>query len=268
MEMGRVATEAAKFAGYQNAGTVEMMWSEGKFYFNEMNVRLQVEHPVTEQVYGVDLVREQIRVAANEELGYSQEDVLKRLRGHAIEVRINAADPYRDFLPTPGRIDRFNAPGGPGVRLDTHIYAGYEIPTLYDSMVCKLITWAHDRPAAIQRMRRALREFDLGKLTTTIPFHQIVMKTDAFMQGDLTTSFVKEHQILERLIEEEQFYADRAHEVAVAILAALEEQPGGAAEYARRHSPVAAAEAASDGGTKVTGSRWQQAARIESLRRR
>ena len=267
-EMGRVATEAAKYAGYQNAGTVEMMWSEGKFYFNEMNVRLQVEHPVTEQVYGVDLVREQIRIASGEKLGYTQEDIDKRLRGWSMEVRINAEDPYRDFLPTPGVIDRLQLPAGPGVRVDANIYAGYEIPSLYDSMIAKLITWGQDRTAAIARMTRALKEFDVGSLTTTIPFHKIVMKNDAFRDGDMSTSFVKDQQILERLIEEEAFYQARTEEVAVAILAALEEQPGGASEYARRHAGVP--EITSDAGVSLTasGSRWAQAARMEALRRR
>lgn len=265
-DMGRVAVEAARSAGYQNAGTVEMMWSQGKFYFNEMNVRLQVEHPITEMVYGVDLVREQIRIAAGEKLGYTQEDVDRRLRGWAIEVRINAEDPYRDFLPTPGRVERFMPPGGPGVRIDSHLYAGYEIPSLYDSLVAKVVTWAHDRPAAIARMRRALREFDVGSLVTTIPFHQVVLKTEAFHAGELSTSFVKDHKILDRLLDEERFYQDRAEEVAVAILAALEEQPGGAAEFARRHAPVSV-ESTPDGTPPTrAGSRWASAARMESLR--
>ncbi|HLE47531.1 MAG TPA: acetyl-CoA carboxylase biotin carboxylase subunit [Candidatus Thermoplasmatota archaeon] len=267
-EMGRVATRAAQHAGYQNAGTVEMMWSEGKFYFNEMNVRLQVEHPVTEMVYRVDLVREQIRVAAGEKLGYTQDDIDRRLHGSAVEVRINAEDPYRDFLPTPGRIDRLHLPGGPGVRVDTHIYDGYEIPTLYDSMIAKVIAWSGTRPLAIARMTRALKEFDVGSLVTTVPFHKVVMKNEAFQLGELSTGFVKDQKILERLIEEDQFYEARAQEVAVAILAALEEQPGGAAEYARRHAPVVV-DAPQDGGAATrTGSRWAQAARLESLRRR
>lgn len=266
-DMGRVAVEAARHAGYHNAGTVEMMWSQGRFYFNEMNVRLQVEHPVTEMVYGVDLVREQIRIAAGEELGYSQEDVDRRLRGWAIEVRVNAEDPYRDFLPTPGRVERFMPPGGPGVRVDSHLYPGYEIPSLYDSLVAKVVTWGHDRPGALARMRRALREFDVGSLVTTIPFHQIVLKTEAFQAGELSTGFVKEHQILDRLLDEEQFYRERAEEVAVAIVAALEEQPGGAAEYARRHAGVPVESAADGTPAPHPGSRWATAARMESLRR-
>jgi pyruvate carboxylase subunit A len=265
-EMGQVAVTAAKSVGYTNAGTVEMLWSEGKFYFNEMNTRLQVEHPVTEMVYGVDLVREQIRVAAGEKLRYGQPELWPR--GWSIECRINAEDPYRDFLPTPGKVDRYFAPGGYGVRVDSHLYAGYEVPSLYDSMVAKLITWGKTREIAIQRMRRALAEYDLGALQTTIPFHGIVMKNDAFVRGDLSTKFVGDEKIIERLIDEENFYADRAKEVAVAIVAALEEQPGGAAEYIRRNMPTIV-EATGDGkaGGPTTTSRWAEVARLEAVRR-
>jgi acetyl/propionyl-CoA carboxylase alpha subunit len=218
-------------------------------------------------VYGVDLVREQIRIASGEKLGYTQEDIDRRLRGWAMEVRINAEDPYRDFMPTPCVVDRLQFPAGPGVRVDANIYAGYQIPTLYDSMIAKLITWGQDRSIAIARMTRALKEFDVGTLTTTIPFHKIVMKNDAFRQGDMSTSFVKEQLILERLIEEEAFYQARTQEVAVAILAALEEQPGGAAEYARRHAGVPETTPEANGSSNL-GSRWAAAARLEGLLRR
>lgn len=265
-EMGRVAVAAAQHAGYYNAGTVEMIWSEGKFYFNEMNTRLQVEHPVTEMVYAVDLVREQIRIAAGEKLGYAQEDVDRRMRGWSVECRINAEDPYRDFLPTPGKVDRYLPPSGPGVRVDSHLYQGYEIPSLYDSMVAKLIVWGATRELAVARMTRALNEFDMGSLTTTIPFHKIVMKTDAFKAGELSTKFVKEHHVLARLMEEDQFYHDRARVVAVAILAALEEQPGGAAEYARRNASVPVEADGRPHVGQTGGGRWAAVARQEAVR--
>ena len=265
-EMGQVAVKAAASVGYTNAGTVEMLWSEGKFYFNEMNTRLQVEHPVTEMVYGVDLVREQIRVAAGEKLRYGQPDIWPR--GWALECRINAEDPYRDFMPTPGKVDKYHMPGGYGVRVDSHLYQGYEIPSLYDSMVSKLITWGKDRAIAIERMRRALAEYDLGSLVTTIPFHRIVMKNDAFRAGELSTKFVGDEKIIERLVEEENFYQERATEVAVAIVAALEDQPGGASEYIRRNMPGLVEVSSGDGkATATTTSRWAEVARLEAVRK-
>ncbi len=265
-EMGQVAVKAAQSVGYTNAGTVEMLWSDGKFYFNEMNTRLQVEHPVTEMVYGVDLVREQVRVAAGEKLGYGQPEVWPR--GWAMECRINAEDPYRDFLPTPGKVDRYYVPGGYGVRVDSHLFQGYEVPSLYDSMVAKLITWGKTRTLTIARMRRALAEYDLGSLGTTIPFHRIVMKNEAFQRGDISTKFIQEEHIVERLLDEEHFYQERAAEVATAIVAALEEQPGGAAEFIRRNNPMGVEAADGRGGATAPprASRWAEAARRDAIR--
>ncbi len=262
-EMGKVAIDAAKAVGYTNAGTVEMIWSDGAFYFNEMNTRLQVEHPVTEMIYGVDLVREQIRIAAGEELGYSQEDLDPR--GWSIECRINAEDPYKDFMPTPGKVGYYQAPSGFGVRVDSLLQPDYEVPSAYDSMVAKLITWGRDRNEAIQRMRRALSEYEIEHLTTTIPFHKVVMQDEAFQAGDISTQFVKERQILDQMLEVKAIQDEETQRLAVAIMAALETQPGGASEYARRHSRLTSGPAAvrSDGGA----SPWRLAARRESLRR-
>ena len=159
--------------GYTNAGTFEFMFQDGKFYFLEMNTRLQVEHPVTEMVYGVDLVREQIRVAAGEKLGYSQSNVIPN--GHAIEFRINAEDP-ETFAPNPGKITEWHAPGGLGIRVDSEIFSGYKIPPFYDSMIAKLIVHAQNRPACIMRATRALDEFVIDGVKTTIPLQQRLLK--------------------------------------------------------------------------------------------
>ncbi|MBD2307022.1 acetyl-CoA carboxylase biotin carboxylase subunit [Chroococcidiopsis sp. FACHB-1243] len=190
-KMGTAAVMAAKSINYIGAGTVEFLLSQtGEFYFMEMNTRIQVEHPVTEMITGLDLIAEQIRVAQGESLQFTQEQV--KLRGHAIECRINAEDPDRDFRPAPGRISGYLAPGGPGVRMDSHIYTDYRIPPYYDSLIGKLIVWGPDRPTAIRRMRRALREFALTGVPTTIGFHQRILDTPEFLQAEVYTNFVEQ----------------------------------------------------------------------------
>jgi len=189
-KMGTAAVLAAKSINYTGAGTVEFLLAQnGEFYFMEMNTRIQVEHPVTEMITGFDLVAEQIRVAQGEKLQISQDQVI--LRGHAIECRINAEDPERDFRPAPGRISGYLPPGGPGVRIDSHIYTDYQIPPYYDSLIGKLIVWGSDRPNAIKRMKRALREFALTGVPTTIGFHQKILETPEFLRGDVYTDFVE-----------------------------------------------------------------------------
>ncbi|MEE4296282.1 MAG: acetyl-CoA carboxylase biotin carboxylase subunit [Wenzhouxiangella sp.] len=178
--IGTICTDACKRIGYLGAGTFEFLYEDGEFYFIEMNTRIQVEHPVTECVTGIDLIREQIRIAAGEPLGISQQDV--ELTGHAIECRINAEDPER-FLPRPGRVEAFHAPGGPGIRVDSHIYDGYSIPPHYDSMIGKLIAHAESRPAAIARMRVALDELVLRGVVTNLPLHQRLMVDSGFRRG-------------------------------------------------------------------------------------
>ncbi len=193
--MGRAALSVAQAAGYRNAGTVEFLLDErGSFYFMEMNTRIQVEHPVTEMVTGVDLVKAQFRIAAGEPLPLSQADV--RLSGHSLECRINAEDPDR-FLPSPGRLTNFRPPGGPGVRVDSHAYAGYVVPPYYDSLLGKVIVHAHDRGEAIARMQRALDEMQIEGVQTTIPFHQKVLRHPDFLAGRTSTRF------LERLLQEQ-----------------------------------------------------------------
>jgi acetyl-CoA carboxylase biotin carboxylase subunit len=188
--MGHVAASAAAAVGYGSAGTMEFLVDrDGSFYFMEMNTRIQVEHPVTEMVTGVDLVKEQLRVALGHPLP-RQEDI--QFAGHAIECRINAEDPSRSFMPSPGRITALNIPGGPGIRVDTHVYQGYSIPPYYDSLIAKLIAHGHDREEAIARMRRALDEFIVEGVKTTIPFHKSVLNTDAFTSGNVHTKWIEE----------------------------------------------------------------------------
>jgi acetyl-CoA carboxylase, biotin carboxylase subunit len=189
-EMGAAACRLLASAGYQNAGTVEFLLdSGGRFYFLEVNTRLQVEHPVTELVTGLDLVREQLRLAAGERLGYTQADVARR--GWAIECRISAEDPAAGFVPSPGRIATWRAPGGPWVRVDSGVYEGAEVPLHYDPLMAKLIVWGEDRLDAVRRMSRALAEFGVGGVQTTIPFHRAVMAHPDFLAGRLSTAFVE-----------------------------------------------------------------------------
>ena len=188
--MGAEAVKAAKAVNYSNAGTVEFLLDKhNNFYFIEMNTRIQVEHPVTEMVTGIDLIKEQIRIAAGEELGYTQEDIV--LRGHAIECRINAEDPNRKFMPSPGVITEYYVPGGIGVRVDSHVYKGYTISPYYDSMIAKLIVWGQDRDEAIRRMRRALEEYIIEGIKTTIPFQLRILDNAFFQRGDFYTNFIQ-----------------------------------------------------------------------------
>jgi acetyl-CoA carboxylase biotin carboxylase subunit len=187
--MGDDAVRGAQAINYVGAGTIEMLLDEdGSYYFMEMNTRIQVEHPVTEMLTGVDLVKEQIRVAAGEELRVKE---LPTLRGHVIECRINAEDPARNFQPSPGRIETFHPPGGPGVRLDTHAYAGYTVPPYYDSLLAKLIVQGRDRPEALRRMHMALESFIIEGVTTTAPFLARVMENPRFQSGDVDTKFLE-----------------------------------------------------------------------------
>jgi len=198
-EIGEQAILAAKTAGYYNAGTCEFMFKDGEYYFLEMNTRLQVEHPITEATTGVDLAREQLRVASGLDLEYGQEDIVPR--GHAIECRINAEDPLNDFAPAPGKIVKYAEPSGPGIRIDSGVYAGFEIPPFYDSMVAKLIVWAEDRPRAIERTKRALWEFQISGVRNNIPFHTVVMNDDVFKSGTYDTSYIPRYGILQKVVD-------------------------------------------------------------------
>jgi acetyl-CoA carboxylase biotin carboxylase subunit len=189
-KMGAVAVKACQEIGYSSAGTFEFLLDEdGSFYFMEMNTRIQVEHPVTEMVTLADIVRNQIRVATGENIGYTQDEV--QIVGHSIECRINAEDPVK-FTPSPGRITAFNTPGGPGVRVDTAVYPGYVVPPYYDSMIAKLIVHARTRDLAIARMQRALDMMVVEGIKTTIPLHQKIMADEKFQKGEFSTKFMEE----------------------------------------------------------------------------
>jgi acetyl-CoA carboxylase biotin carboxylase subunit len=193
-KIGHVCVTACKRIGYRGAGTFEFLYDDGHFYFIEMNTRIQVEHPVTERITGADLIREQIRVAAGMKLAYKQEDI--QVRGHAIECRINAEDPDT-FMPCPGTIDGFHAPGGPGIRVDSHIYDSYRVPPNYDSMIGKIIAHGEDRNAAIARMRVALDELVLNGIKTNVPLHKWLLCDPGFIEGGFNIHYL-EKRLLER----------------------------------------------------------------------
>ncbi|MBU2559285.1 acetyl-CoA carboxylase biotin carboxylase subunit [archaeon] len=211
-EIGNIAIKAAESINYENAGTIEFIYSDGNYYFLEMNTRLQVEHPVTEMTTGIGIVKEQLRIAAGEEMSQTQDEV--SLRGWSMECRINAEDPLNDFAPSPGKITKYRSPGGPGVRIDSGVRMGYTISPYYDPMISKMVTWGRDRNEVIARTRRALSEYIITGVTTNIPFHKAVMRSEAFQKGELTTGFIDEHKIIEKIpgiIE-----ADRAREARLA----------------------------------------------------
>ncbi|MCC6261348.1 MAG: acetyl-CoA carboxylase biotin carboxylase subunit [Anaerolineales bacterium] len=214
-KMGDVAVRAAQSVDYVNAGTIEFLVDKDRnFYFLEMNTRLQVEHPITEMVTGIDIVAEQIRVARGRQLSYTQDQV--HFNGHAIECRVNAEDPFNNFVPSTGRITHSLIPTGPGVRVDTGVYPGFEITPFYDPMIAKLIVWGETRAQAILRMRRALEEYRIVGVRTNIPFHQTLMDSHRFMGGQFDTRFVEE-----RFSMDDAFQADESHAEIAAILATL-----------------------------------------------
>ncbi|MGE7675111.1 acetyl-CoA carboxylase biotin carboxylase subunit [Lysinibacillus sp. NPDC094403] len=197
-EMGAAAVKAAQACNYEGAGTIEFIYDyrEDKFYFMEMNTRIQVEHPVTEMISGVDLVQQQLKIASGEKLPFTQDDI--KINGWAIECRINAENAYKNFMPSAGTVDTYVTPGGYGVRIDSAVYAGYTIPPYYDSMVAKLIVHANTREEAIAKMNRALSEFEVSGpgINTTIPFHQALMNNDVFKSAQFNTKFLEENDVL------------------------------------------------------------------------
>ena len=225
-EIGERCVKLCKSVGYSAAGTMEFLYKDGQFYFMEMNTRLQVEHPVTEMVTGIDLVKWQLKVASGEKLTLKQEDV--KLRGHALELRINAEDAYNQFAPAPGLVRRLERPRGPGVRVDDGIAEGFTIPSTYDSMVMKLITHAETREDNLDRMQAALSNLVLeGDLKTNVPFHRLVLKHPAFRKGDMNTGFIRIHKMMEALDEEAKAAAHARRKQAALLAAALTRAPGG-----------------------------------------
>lgn len=212
--IGELAVRAAKSVGYENAGTVEFLLADGQFYFMEMNTRVQVEHTITEEITGIDIVREQIQIAAGKPLSFQQEDVV--LRGYALQFRINAEDPKNNFLPSFGKITHYYAPGGPGVRTDTAIYTGYVIPPYYDSMCLKLVVWALTWEEALNRGVRALDDMRLQGIKTTAPYYQAILRHPDFRSRHFNTSFVEHHPELT-----EYSIKRKPQEFAIAIAAAI-----------------------------------------------
>ncbi len=232
-EIGARAVDLAKRIGYSNAGTLEFLYEDGHFYFNEMNTRLQVEHPVTELVTGVDLVQWQLRIAAGEQLTLRQEDI--RLRGHAFEARINAEDPARGFLPNPGPVERLRFPAGEGIRVDPGLYQGWTVPGAYDSMVLKLLTHDDDRAGAAARMRGALGGLKVDGFVTNVAFHERLFAHPEFLAGHMSTRFLEEHDVMGG----EGGDAGARRRRAAAVVLALAEAPGGglAGLHLRQHAP-------------------------------
>jgi pyruvate carboxylase subunit A len=235
-KMGKLAAKAARFVGYEGAGTMEFLVSDGRFYFLEVNARIQVEHPVTEMVTGVDIVKEQMRIASGLPLSINQEGV--RMNGSAIECRINAEDPLNDFVPTPGKIKSYHPPGGTGVRVESGVYTSYTIPPFYDPMISKLIVWGRDRNEAIARMRRALFEYIIVAIKTNIPFHKAVMENPRFIKGELGTHFIDSETTLiedmKRIMEREKsleeklsyLFGKKGEIAAIAAVAAITQMRG------------------------------------------
>ena len=218
-KMGKMAIKAAKAVDYVNAGTIECLVDKDKnFYFLEMNTRIQVEHPITEFVTGVDIVKSQIRIARGRQLGYTQEEI--KMNGWAIECRINAEDAHNNFMPSTGYISKHAAPTGPGVRVDSGVYTGFDITPYYDSMISKLVVWSKTRAQAILRMRRALEEYRIVGVVTNIPFHQNMMNQHRFMAGNFDTSFVEERFSMEKADENKESYP----EIAAIITTLVEHQ--------------------------------------------
>ena len=246
--MGEVALQAGRAVGYVGAGTVEFLWEDGEFFFLEMNTRLQVEHPITEMITGVDLVREQLRVAAGEELGYGQDSL--HIHGHSIEVRINAEDPINGYLPSVGTLHNLRAPGGPWVRLDTGMYRGMEVGLAYDPMLGKLIVWGRDRAQAIERMIRAIQEMNVGGVMTSLPAALTVLEHERFRSGNYDTHFL-ESLTLAPPTEYRQIVAAAAamHRHLLARRRALEPRAGARAAWLERGRRVSSAvRRAADGG--------------------
>ena len=209
--IGKIGTDAARAVGYRSAGTVEGLLADGDYYFLEMNTRVQVEHCVTEMVTGVDIVREQVKIATGEELSFGQDDVV--IRGHAIECRINAEDASKNFAPAPGKVGSYREPAGPFVRVDSGVEEGYEVLPLYDPMIAKLIVWDVDREASTRRMLRALGEYEIGGLKTLVPFHEALLQTEQWARGETCRDLVEDRDWLKRLAFPKREQADEEEEV-------------------------------------------------------
>jgi pyruvate carboxylase subunit A len=231
-KLGELGVKLMKAAGYANAGTLEFLYQDGQFFFNEVNARLQVEHPVTERVYGVDLVQAQLRVAAGEGLPFQQSDL--KPNGHCIEVRINAEDPLRDFAPTPGLIRRWHIPVGEGVRVDAGVEAGWRVPAEYDSLLAKVIVWGATRMEAVERLSKTLAGARIDGTPTNLAFHRVLLQDERFRAGDLSTRFLEERKTVDRLREARAETRRQALLIASALSYSPRGGPGVVAARARR----------------------------------
>lgn len=255
-EIGERAVEIARMTGYSNAGTIEFLYAGKEFYFNEVNARLQVEHPVTEMITSMDLVKEQLLIAAGEELTHSQKDI--RYKGWAMECRINAEDPYNNFMPSAGFVTHYEPPGSIGIRIDSGVVGGSEIPSFYDPLFAKVIAWSGTRERVVERMRRALKEMTVDGIETNIPFHLKVLETGSYRRGEIDTTFIRRNGIIEKLREEGEQHRIEMTRKAVAIAAALVHSKEGLSNHldgegmARDPQPV---------------SKWKMAGRYELLAR-
>lgn len=256
-EIGGRAVEIARAARYTNAGTIEFLCTGEEYYFNEVNARLQVEHPITEMITSTDLVKQQLRIAAGEQLEHAQSDI--RYKGWAMECRINAEDPYNNFLPSAGIVTYYEPPGSIGVRIDSGVVAGSEIPTFYDPLFAKIITWSGTRERTVERMMRALRETTIQGIQTNIPFHLTVLETAAYRRGEIDTMFIRRNGIIEKMREEGELTRAEFTRKAVAVAAALalskEGIPNPDLERNRMNGPLPV-------------SNWRMAGRYEQLSRR
>jgi pyruvate carboxylase subunit A len=256
-EIGERAVEIARLAEYTNAGTIEFLYDGKEFYFNEVNARLQVEHPVTEMITAKDLVKDQIRIAAGEALDYSQKDI--QFKGWAMECRINAEDPFNNFLPSPGIITRYEPPGSIGVRIDSGLVTGSEIPTFYDSLFAKVVVWGDTRQTVVERMKRALNEMHVEGIETNIPFHLKVLDDKSFKKGDIDTTFIAQKGIVDKLrIESEKIKKEMTRTVAI-ISAALTSSEGGITNYLKVDKKV---------NEPRVASKWKMAGRNRQISRR
>ncbi len=256
-EVGERAVEIARLAEYTNAGTIEFLYDENEFYFNEVNARLQVEHPVTEMITAKDLVKDQIKIAAGEELDYSQKDI--QFKGWAMECRINAEDPYNNFLPSPGTITRYEPPGSIGTRIDSGLVVGSEIPTFYDSLFAKVIVWGDTRETVVKRMVRALREMQVEGIETNIPFHLKVLEDNSFKEGDIDTTFINRKGIIDKLMKEGEEQRIESTRIAAIISAALAQSKEGMTNYLKVNKKI-------EGLQPV--SKWKMAGRYHQIARR
>jgi pyruvate carboxylase subunit A len=256
-EIGERAVEIARLAEYTNAGTIEFLYDGNEFYFNEVNARLQVEHPVTEMITAKDLVKDQIKIAAGDALDYSQKDI--QFKGWSMECRINAEDPYNNFLPSPGKITRYEPPGSIGTRIDSGLVIGSEIPTFYDSLFAKIVVWGDTRDTVVERMKRALTETHVEGIETNIPFHLKVLDDNSFKKGDIDTTFINRMGIIDKLKKDGEENRLEMMRIAAVVSAALTQSKDGMTNYLKVSKRTDIVQPVS---------KWKMAGRYEQISRR